>query len=345
MGIVLIEFLILRRIAFKYALATFIAFVVGALLFILVRGIACNFFPAFAESLWAQAMALIVVEYVCIATAYALLPNINALIVNVSSKENAKGYKILDTSVIVDGRILDIAETGFLDGVFIVPQFVITEIQHLSDSHDGQKRIRGRRALDLLNSMKNSKHMPISIVQHDFPEIKEVDRKLVELGKQMKAKVITNDYNLNKVAAINDVEVLNINDLIGALRPVALPNETISITLVREGQEKNQSVGYLEDGTMVIVENSRQMIGKEVSAKITHLHQTPTGRIIFSEMVPGSARKAREIERPQDRKADVTKYTPFRKEQKNGAAGEKKKNMNKRPKKKTPQKPSEQPPQ
>lgn len=197
--------------------------------------------------------------------------------------EGDKLYKILDTSAIIDGRISDIAETGFIDGIFVVPKFVLNELQSIADSSDSIKRQRGRRGLDILNKMQKSVKTIVQIVDRDFPDIKEVDSKLVRLGKVMKAKVLTTDFNLNKVSEIQGVKVLNINELSNALKPIVIPGEELSITIVKEGKDENQGIAYLDDGTMIVVDNGRDYLGKKIDVIVTSVLQTPAGRMIFAK--------------------------------------------------------------
>jgi len=197
------------------------------------------------------------------------------------SEEN---IKILDTSVIIDGRISDVCESGFLEGVFIIPQFILQELQHVADSADSTKRARGRRGLDILHKIQKMSNITVRIVDEDFPKIKEVDSKLVALARLLNAKVITNDFNLNKVAELQGVSVLNINELANALKPVVLPGETMKIFILKEGKEYNQGVAYLDDGTMVVVENGRRLMGKNAEVTVTSVLQTTAGRMIFSKL-------------------------------------------------------------
>jgi uncharacterized protein YacL len=196
--------------------------------------------------------------------------------------------KVLDTSVIIDGRIADIAEAGFIDGIMVVPEFVLRELQVVADSTDGSKRQRGRRGLDMLQRMQSNNNIQVQIVPDDFPSIREVDLKLLELAKKWEAKVVTNDFNLNKVAHLHHVDVLNINDLANALKPVVLPGEKMNVLILREGKEFNQGVGYLDDGTMVVVDNARRLIGKPVDVSVTSVLQTASGKMIFGKMDEGS---------------------------------------------------------
>jgi len=192
--------------------------------------------------------------------------------------------KVLDTSVIIDGRIADIAEAGFIDGALIIPEFVLRELQVVADSTDSSKRQRGRRGLDMLQRMQSNAAIRVQIVSDDFPSIREVDLKLLELAKKLDAKVVTNDFNLNKVAHLHHVEVLNINDLANALKPVVLPGERMTIMILKEGKEYNQGVGYLDDGTMVVVDNARKVIGRSVDISVTSVLQTASGKMIFGKM-------------------------------------------------------------
>jgi uncharacterized protein YacL len=190
--------------------------------------------------------------------------------------------KILDTSVIIDGRIADICEAGFLEGVFVVPQFILQELQYIADSQDSIKRARGRRGLDVLHKIQKMTNITVKIVEEDFPKIKEVDAKLVALGQMMNAKIITNDFNLNKVAQLQGVSVLNINELANSLKPVVLPGETMRVFVLKEGKEYNQGVAYLDDGTMVVIESGRKLIGKNADVIVTSVLQTTAGRMIFA---------------------------------------------------------------
>ncbi|HKI00333.1 MAG TPA: PIN domain-containing protein [Candidatus Sulfotelmatobacter sp.] len=198
-------------------------------------------------------------------------------------KQGKKSYKILDTSVIIDGRIADIAETGFLDGVIVTPQFVLRELQLVADSSDSLKRNRGRRGLDILQRLQKVANLQIQIVEDDFPAIREVDLKLIELAKLYEGKIITNDFNLNKVAQLQGVEVLNINELANSLKPIVLPGETMRVFILKEGKEYNQGVAYLDDGTMVVVDNARKMIGKTIDVSVTSVLQTTAGKMIFGK--------------------------------------------------------------
>jgi uncharacterized protein YacL len=201
--------------------------------------------------------------------------------------------KILDTSVIIDGRIADIAETGFLEGPFLIPQFVLGELQHIADSHDPIKRTRGKRGLEILHHIQKQVNVNVRIVETDYPSVKEVDAKLIELAKEVNGKIITNDSNLNKVAGLQGIEVLNINALANSLKPVVLPGEEINTKIVKEGKEMGQGVAYLDDGTMIVVDNGRRQIGKSIDVVVTSVLQTPAGRMIFARLKEEATRENR----------------------------------------------------
>jgi uncharacterized protein YacL len=192
------------------------------------------------------------------------------------------GHKVLDTSVIIDGRIADICDTGFVEGTFIIPQFILQELQHIADSSDPLKRGRGRRGLDVLNRIQKQSNLEVKIVDQDYPKIQEVDAKLIALAKDTHAKIVTNDFNLNKVAELQGIPVLNINQLFNALKPVVLPGEVMNVKILKEGKEPGQGVAYLDDGTMVVVDNARRFMGKSVDVTVTSVLQTTAGRMIFT---------------------------------------------------------------
>jgi uncharacterized protein YacL len=198
-------------------------------------------------------------------------------------KQAKPAFKILDTSVIIDGRIADIVETGVIDGPLVIPQFVLRELQMVADSADAMKRNRGRRGLDVLQRIQKMPQITVQILEDDFPHIREVDMKLIELAKAYSCKVITNDFNLNKVAQLHGVEVLNINELANALKPVVLPGELMRVFILKEGKEHNQGVAYLDDGTMVVVDNARKLIGRTVDISVTSVLQTTAGKMIFGK--------------------------------------------------------------
>jgi uncharacterized protein YacL len=206
-------------------------------------------------------------------------------------KENVE-RRLLDTSVIIDGRIADICDTGFIDGSLIVPRFVLNELQFIADSSDSMKRSRGRRGLDVLNRMQKSTTINIEIVEQDFPKIKGVDGKLVALAQKLNAKLMTNDYNLNKVAELQGVKVLNLNELANAMKPVVLPGEQMLVKIIREGKEPGQGVGYLDDGTMIIVDGAQKMINMTIEVVVTSVLQTTAGRMIFTELKEAAEKRA-----------------------------------------------------
>jgi uncharacterized protein YacL len=194
-------------------------------------------------------------------------------------------YKILDTSVIIDGRIADVCETGFVDGTLVIPQFVLKELQLVADSADSLKRNRGRRGLDILQKVQKMSGVEVMISDLDFPEIREVDLKLIELARTLQGKIVTNDFNLNKVAQLRGVEVLNVNELANSLKPVVLPGEIMKVFILKEGKEYNQGVAYLDDGTMVVVDNARKMISKTIDIVVTSVLQTTAGKMIFGRFI------------------------------------------------------------
>ena len=245
------------------------------------------------ESLTHEARTFITLSLVCFMAYVGLIVgaakgdylDLSALGGIFSDKASRRDLKILDTSVIIDGRIADVAETGFLTGTLIIPQFILRELQQVADSPDSSKRQRGRRGLDMLNRLQNNGSLDIQIVETDFPAVREVDLKLIELGKQLgDAVIVTNDFNLNKVAQLRGVNVLNINELANALKPVVLPGEAMRVFILKEGKEYNQGVAYLDDGTMVVVDNARRLIGKNADIAVTSVLQTTAGKMIFGRI-------------------------------------------------------------
>lgn len=213
-------------------------------------------------------------------------PSLKKKSVDASNVQNAESkilYKLLDTSVIIDGRIADISLTGFIEGVLIVPQFVLTELQHIADSSDTLKRTRGRRGLDMLKKLQDERSTTVIITEEDFEDVQEVDLKLVRLAKKMGAQILTNDFNLNKVCDLHHVQVLNINDLANAVKPVVIPGEDMQVVVIKDGKEHNQGVAYLDDGTMIVVEGGRNYIGQSITVTVTSVLQTSAGRMIFAK--------------------------------------------------------------
>jgi len=201
-----------------------------------------------------------------------------------SSKEAFVAPKILDTSVIIDGRIFDICKTGVFEGDIVIPEFVLVELQHIADSADSMKRTKGRRGLDILNKMQTELSVPVRISDIDFEDAQEVDAKLIKLAKLLSGKIVTTDYNLNKVAAVHKVEVFNINELSNAVKPILLPGEELKCTIIKDGKEQKQGIAYLDDGTMIVVEGGRGKIGEELSVAVTSVLQTAAGRMIFAKI-------------------------------------------------------------
>lgn len=199
------------------------------------------------------------------------------------TKKSGASPKVLDTSVIIDGRIFDLCQTGFIEGSLVIPTFVLDELRHISDCSDSLKRTRGRRGLDILNKIQKELSIEVQMWEGDFPEIAEVDIKLLKLAQKLNGKVVTNDYNLNKVAEFQGVPVLNINELANAIKPVVLPGEEMTLTVVKDGKESGQGVAYLDDGTMIVVEGGRKYMGKEITVVVTSVLQTAAGRMIFAK--------------------------------------------------------------
>jgi uncharacterized protein YacL len=203
--------------------------------------------------------------------------------VKFSRQDRRDDITILDTSVIIDGRIVDLCETKFIGGRFIIPRFILKELQQIADSSDSLKRNRGRRGLDILNKIQKNPAIDVKIHEEDFPELSETDTKLVKLATLLSGRIFTNDYNLNKIAELQGVQVLNINELANALKPVMLPGEEIEVKVIKEGKEHNQGIGYLDDGTMIVVEGGRSLIGQTRKVVVTSVLQTAAGRMIFTK--------------------------------------------------------------
>jgi len=229
--------------------------------------------------------AIIVLAFGYLGTVIAVVKRQQiSFITRISSRGGQDTKNVLDTSVIIDGRIMDILNTGFLSGELIVPRFVLNELQLIADSNNPLKRTRGRRGLDILNTIRNNSPSDIFIDETDYDEISAVDEKLVRLAKDLEGNLLTNDYNLNKVAELHGVQVLNINDLTNALKPVVLPGETMRVNVIKEGKESGQGIGYLDDGTMIVIEGGRKYIGRELEVMVTSVLQTAAGRMIFSKV-------------------------------------------------------------
>jgi uncharacterized protein YacL len=284
-GIVLFEWK-LRAVSLKRLIGAAIGSILGicgAYLFALVIR---SSVPAGNTQSFLQILVMLLMAYVglIVGASKGDLLNLAALGgIFGGEKQGKRSYKILDTSVIIDGRIADIAETGFLDGIIVTPQFVLRELQLVADSADSLKRNRGRRGLDVLQRLQKMATLQIQIVEDDFPAVREVDLKLIELAKVYEGKIITNDFNLNKVAQLQGVAVLNINELANSLKPIVLPGEIMKVFILKEGKEYNQGVAYLDDGTMVVVDNARKMIGKTIDVSVTSVLQTTAGKMIFGK--------------------------------------------------------------
>jgi uncharacterized protein YacL len=218
-------------------------------------------------------------------TVRKILPEIDTLDKDILALAKRRGseMKVLDTSAVIDGRVVDIAETKFLTGPIVVPRFILHELQRLADSQDGLKRARGRRGLDMLARLQENPDIPVRIVDKDIPGVEDVDGKVVRLAKELGAKVFTTDFNLNKIAALEGVTCLNVNDLTTALKPVVLPGEAMTLFVMKEGKEREQGVGYLDDGTMVVIEEGKRHIGKRVELQVSSILQTSAGRMIFGK--------------------------------------------------------------
>jgi len=276
----------LRLVSLKRLIGAAIGSVLGIFGAYLFAIVIRNSIPPGHTQSFLQLMVMLLMAYVGLAVGANKgdLLNLSALGgIFGGEKQGKKSYKILDTSVIIDGRIADIAETGFLDGIIVIPQFVLRELQLVADSADSLKRNRGRRGLEILQRLQKVASLQIQIVEDDFPTVREVDLKLIELAKLYEGKIITNDFNLNKVAQLQGVAVLNINELANSLKPIVLPGEIMKVFILKEGKEYNQGVAYLDDGTMVVVDNARKMIGKTIDISVTSVLQTTAGKMIFGK--------------------------------------------------------------
>ena len=288
-GVIVLDVAI-RRKQLGVISSVYFGMVVGMFLAYIVRLVLEPFTPTVIGEQMHHAIQLIVGPvfcYICISLLLQTRDDFRFIIPYVEFAREIKGSKpcILDTSVIIDGRIADVVETQMLDGPLTIPKFVISELQGIADSSDRLRRSRGRRGLDILNRLRSNPKTDVKIFDRDLPEFagQPVDLKLVALAKHLKGKLVTNDYNLNKVARIQDVEVINLNDVANALKPVFLPGEQFSVRVVKAGEEAGQGVGYLEDGTMVVIEAARDHIGQQVNISVTSVLQTSAGRMIFGK--------------------------------------------------------------
>ena len=271
----------LRQASLRRLIGACIGAIAGLILAVLASSVLASALGDKASAL--QAALFIALSYLglVLGSAKGDLLNLGALGVFAPETSVETTRKILDTSVIIDGRIADVAETGFLDGSLTIPQFVLWELQMVADSGDSLKRNRGRRGLDILERLNKMKKINIEIIENDYPALKEVDQKLIELAKEIDGKIVTNDFNLNKLAQLQGVSVLNINELANAIKPVVLPGETMKVFIIKEGKEYNQGVAYLDDGTMVVVDNAREQISHTIEISVTSVLQTTAGKMIF----------------------------------------------------------------
>lgn len=285
-----IVIIFLEIILSKASLRGFIALIIGLILGLIIAKIfsgILELFPFGEKNLsLLRVLLYLIFSYLGIMIVLKSKEEFSLIIpyVKFSPHSQKEEIIILDTSVIIDGRIADIFQTRFLEGKIVIPRFVLKELQLIADSQDHLKRTRGRRGLDILNRIKKIPYIEVKIHEEDYPDIPEVDAKLVKLARSLDAKILTNDYNLNKIAELQGVTVLNINDLANALKPVVLPGETMNVRLIKEGKEYNQAVAYLEDGTMIVVEEARHLLGKNVEIIITSVLQTSAGRMIFGKL-------------------------------------------------------------
>lgn len=275
-----------KRVSIKGLSAAVFGIVFGILFAWLLIGV-FRLIPM-AEELRGVVNGLLIIVFAYLGMVMALRGqdefNIIIPYVKLKREDQREEFILLDTSVIIDGRIADICNTKFIEGKLVIPRFVLKELQQIADSADPIKRNRGRRGLDMLNKIRKSGHVEVKIHEEDFPDVREVDAKLIKLAKIINAKVFTNDYNLNKIAELQGVSVLNINELANALKPVVIPGEVMEAKIIKEGKEYNQAVAYLDDGTMVVIDNARNLIGQTVKVIVTSVLQTAAGRMIFAKL-------------------------------------------------------------
>jgi len=281
--IILLE-IIARKVTIRTVSAFFFGLLIGLILSYLLIQLLSVFIPKSDYWVFIEILITVVFCYLGVLIGVKAKDEFNLAIpyIKLVREDRSGQIVLLDTSVIIDGRISDIVSTGFIEGKFIIPRFILKELQQIADSEDSLKRNRGRRGLDVLNKIKADSKIQVSIQEQDFLDIKEVDAKLVKLAKISGAKILTNDYNLNKIAELQGVEVLNINELANALKPVVLPGEHMKVKLVKKGKEYAQAIAYLDDGTMVVVDEARHLINKNVEVEVTSVLQTSAGRMIFA---------------------------------------------------------------
>jgi len=272
------QFILRRRVSVKSILLFSFGFFLGLYL---AKGITLSLFPIFSSFTYLQDILFLTLPYLF--GFLAVEVGRNRPITEILKEESPLycTIKVVDTSALIDGRIYEIARIGFIEGKIVIPRFVLEELQNLADSTDPMVRTKGKKGLEIVSRLRNLEKPPVEIYERDFPWIRDVDAKLVELSRRLRAKLITTDYNLNKVASIKGIEILNINDLANALKPVVAVGEELVVFLVKEGKEKNQGVGYLDDGTMVVVDNAKHLIGHKIKVLVNNILQTSSGKIIF----------------------------------------------------------------
>jgi uncharacterized protein YacL len=275
------EFVIRKRLKIRVIILFSAGFFLGLLL---AEGITISLYSIFTSLPYLQEILFITLPYLFGFTAVEVAKGRPLTELLKEEKGLYCTLKVVDTSALIDGRIVEIAKNGFLEGKIIIPRFVLEELQTLADSTDPMVRTKGKKGLEIVSQMRGLEKPPVEIYERDIPWIKDVDSKLVELSRRLRAKLVTTDYNLNRIATIKGVEILNINDLANALKPVVAVGEELVIFLVKEGKEKNQGVGYLDDGTMVVVDNAKHLIGHKVKVLVNNLLQTSAGKIIFARV-------------------------------------------------------------
>ena len=282
----------IRRAQFKVIWSATVGTLLGVLLGWLIGSIYKSVVPGASMAAFIRVFFLVIMPYIgfIIGVRKSEWLDPAHLFGFFKDKPVGRSYKVLDTSVIIDGRIADICDTSFIEGTLVVPQFILKELQVIADSSDGMKRQRGRRGLDVLDHLQKSSRVSVIISETDFPDVRDVDSKLIECAKSLGARIVTNDFNLNKVAQLQGLTVLNINELANALKPVVLPGEGMRVFILKEGKEKDQGVAYLDDGTMVVVDNSRRMIGQTIDITVTSVLQTTVGKMIFGRFNNDEAR-------------------------------------------------------
>jgi uncharacterized protein YacL len=289
-----VVFIIIEELVKSLALRTMVSVVIGLAVGLVTSYLIIWFFRQMdwivAEEPWMKGSITLLMCYLSTVLTVKGQEEISFLIpfVKLTQQNKTGQWILLDTSVIIDGRIADICDTHFVDGRFVIPRFVLKELQMIADSSDSLKRNRGRRGLDVLNRIQRNNKVQVRVQDTDFPEINEVDTKLVKLAQLINGKIFTNDFNLNKVAELQGIPVLNINELANALKPVVLPGEVMDVRIIKEGKEYGQGVGYLDDGTMIVVDNGKDHIGKNLKVSVTSVLQTQAGRMIFARIESGA---------------------------------------------------------